>query len=209
MTTPNHRPSPGASSSGSTPGAYGSPSTRDVLPTYGAASDQGSAAPGVRRVVLTAVVVALVGAVAASLLVLVSTLAGVASFPRALLLQTPVVFPYARRFSPLVLVAFLLGLVVLAAVVALVTWLGARAASPQRGGAAVLLSVWLGTILGGAFAALLGAPLRLVSYRMPAELLLQQAYSSFGAGAYWGMLFGWVVGLGAAIAFAGGRRGRS
>lgn len=41
---------------------------------------------------------------------------------------------------------------------------------------------------------------------MPLERVLQQAYASFGSGAYWGIIFGWVVGLGAAIAFAGGWR---
>lgn len=154
---------------------------------------------------LTAVAVALVGAVAASLLVLALTLAGVASFPRALILQSPVVFPYqGRRVNLLLILAFLIGLVVIAVVVALITRLGARAASPDRGFAAVLMAGWLGTILGGGVGSLLGAPLRLVSYRMPSELVLQQVSTSFGGGAYWGVLFGWVVGLAAAIAF--GRR---
>lgn len=163
-------------------------------------------APSTLPVVLTAVAVALIGAVGASLLILVATLAGIATFPRSLMLQSPVVFPFSGRISPLMILAFLIGLVVLAAVVALTTRVGARAASPVRGSAAVVMAVWLGTILGGAFAALLGAPLRLISYRMPSELLLQQVYSSFGAGAYWGIVFGWVVGLAAAVAFTSARR---
>lgn len=195
--TPTRPPFPTPSAGAA---AYGAPAApRPPAPRTPAAHT--------RRVVLTAVAIALVGAVAASLLIMALTLAGVAIFPRVLVLQSPVIFPYTgRRVIPLAIVAFLIGLVVLAAFVALAARLGARSASPERGGAAVMMAVWLGTILGGAFAAIFAATLRLVTYGMPLERVLQQAYASFGSGAYWGILFGWVVGLGAAIAFAGGRR---
>ncbi|SDE30139.1 hypothetical protein [Auraticoccus monumenti] len=161
-------------------------------------------APRTRPAVLVASGLAALGACLASLAVHLLTLANVAHASRAVFLQAPVVFPYLRARGAVSVLTFLLGLLLVAAVVALVTWLGARSASRERGAAAVALSAWLGTVLGGCLSGAVSglAFLLQLNRSVPPELVVQQLTGSFSSGAHWGVTEGWLVAVVAAVVFA-------
>jgi hypothetical protein len=155
--------------------------------------------PRVGPAVIAAMILAPAGALICSLINFGMAVAGVEAVPLRTLFSTPVASPIP--FRPLGSLGTFVGLIVLAAAVLLIVSLTARAADRRHGFAAVLFGGWLATILGGWVAALLSSPLVLIDFRYPPELIGQVLLQRIGAGGGWGLYWGWITGLVAALIF--------
>lgn len=128
------------------------------------------------------------------------TLAGVDSLTRVLAAPSPLQWPFFGRPQPSALVAFALGLVVVLAIVALVSWLSTR--RTPVGFWPTLFAVWFGTVVAGWFGGLISGIRILTLYpagSMPAAARLGPLLSSINLGVSWGLGCGWIVGLGAGL----------
>lgn len=148
---------------------------------------------------ITAAVLAPLGGLVCSVINYLMALAAVEAMPLRLLFGTPISLPI--RLRPAGLVATLVALVVVAAVVALIVWLVARAASPRYGFAAVLFGGWIAVVLAGWLAALATSPLVALDFEYPAEMVGQLVLQRISAGGGWGLYWGWLTGLAAAVVF--------
>ncbi|GAB3742636.1 hypothetical protein GCM10028864_08370 [Microlunatus parietis] len=157
---------------------------------------------------IIAAVLAPLGGLACSVISYLMAMAAVDALPLRTLFNGPIPL---QGFRPLGLVAALIGLIVIAVLVALIVWLVARAASPRYGFAAVLFGGWMAVILGGWLAALVTAPLVAMDIRFPPDMIGQMVLQRIGAGGGWGLYWGWLTGLAAAVVFLitnrGGRGG--
>lgn len=99
--------------------------------------------------------------------------------------------------------AFGAGLLLIAAVTALISLVGARSASVGRGGGAVFLSTWLGVLLGSLVAkiAVLLIQQDLILKNQGGSALDTYFASGVSSAIYWGLLVGWVPALFAALGF--------
>ncbi len=161
--------------------------------------------PRVIAAVIAAVILAPVGALVCSLIGYGLVRAGIGVVPLGSLFAAPIVFPFPVR--ALSLLGTLLGLVVLAAVVLLISALVARSADRRRGFAAVLFGTWLAVIVGGWLAALAASPLFILDLRIPGgDLVVQVLLQRVGAGGGWGLYWGWITGLVCALIFTATNR---
>ncbi len=160
--------------------------------------------PRVALVLIAAMVLAPLGALICGLISFATMMAGWDHLPFRFLFYTPVDFPYPIR--PERLLFTLLGLVVLAAVVLLITWLVTRAADRRRGFAAVLFGTWFAAIAGGWLATLATFPVMMIFYQYPAERIPLLLAGQVGAGGGWGLYWGWLTGLVCALIFTASNR---
>lgn len=155
--------------------------------------------PKTAATLITAAVLAPLGGLVCGVINYGMALAAVEAVPLRIVFGTPI--PLPARVSPLGLVATLVGLIVVAAVVALIVWLVARAASPRRGFAAVLFGGWIAVVLAGWLAALATAPVLAVDLRYPPRLVETLVLQRISAGGGWGLYWGWLTGLAAGFVF--------
>lgn len=148
---------------------------------------------------ITAAVLAPLGGLVCGLISYGMALASVESIPLRVLLATPI--QITPRFRPFGLLGTVIGLITVAAVVALIVWLAARAASPRRGFAAVLFGGWIAVVLGGWLAGLAGSPMMAIDLQYPSETVGQLYLQRISSGAGWGLYWGWLTGLAAAFVF--------
>jgi hypothetical protein len=107
-------------------------------------------------------------------------------------------WPIRRGADPLDAIGFMIGLVALLAPVAVAAWLGARGVAAGRGFWPVLLSSWLGAVVGGLLGGLVSMITVIISFPEP-NFWMSSVLGVLASGSYSGMTSGWLVGLAAAI----------
>ncbi|MFC7620362.1 hypothetical protein [Microlunatus sp. GCM10028923] len=159
----------------------------------------GPTRPKTTAAVITAAVLAPLGGLVCGVISQLMALASVDALLLRVLFNTPISSPLRPR--PLALVAMLVGFVVLAVIVVLVVWLVARAASPRYGFAALLFGGWIAAVLGGWLTALATSPLVALDLGFRPEMVEQLVLQRISAGGGWGLYWGWLTGLAAAVVF--------
>lgn len=162
--------------------------------------------PRVAASVIAAAISAPLGALLCGLINFGLLIADVDVRPLRVLFGTAISFPFPVR--PLGLVTTLVGLLVLAPIVALIVWLASRAASRHRGFAAVFFGAWLAVIIGGWLTTLATSPLVAADLRYPADMVGQLILQRISAGGGWGLYWGWLTGLICATIFMISNRAR-
>ncbi|HEY9294321.1 MAG TPA: hypothetical protein VIP98_23815 [Microlunatus sp.] len=153
-----------------------------------------------RPAVLVAALVAAAIGVGSAALGRAFVYAGVDSMIRSAVSPTLLQWPFGRSGAALFGMSFLGGFVVLVGMVVLTTWLGARSARPGGGFFAVLFSSWLGMVLGATVAGIFNAIslLAITAGTIPAG---QYFIGTVSYAPYGGLIYGWIVGLIAALVF--------
>lgn len=154
--------------------------------------------------VIAAVILAPLGALVCGLINVGLSLAGTDLPPARILFSSSIVIPYPIR--PLAVVSTLIGLIVLAAMVLLITLLVARAADRRRGFAAVFFGTWLAVIIGGWLATLAAWPANMADLRIPADMVGQMVLQRVSSAGGWGLYWGWITGLVCALIFTATNR---
>jgi hypothetical protein len=93
--------------------------------------------------------------------------------------------------------ALLLFLVLLA----LLVFAGARAIDPRGGVLGALITGWWATAVAGGVAGVIGGALVAWALDMPGQIMSRSIWITIGNGASFGVLFGWIAGLGALAGF--------
>lgn len=151
-----------------------------------------------RPTVLAAVIAVLVLALATSGFRMLAALSGIGAEITQFALPSPLAWPFLRRIYAPSLIAFVVQIVLLAAVVLLVSWLGSKAAATRGGFWAVLFSVWMASILAGYLVAPVATPI-LFAGSVPTSALATQALRLASNGGYFGLVYGWIAGIVAGI----------
>lgn len=158
--------------------------------------------PAAGRVALVAAIMVGVGAIVCTLINFLAILAGIENIPRIYLLPDPVGWPfYAGRTDPGRIAASLIGIVLLVGLTWLFVFLVARAAAAGRA-AAVFFGTWGALILAGAISSTVRAPILLATFGFPLEqvdLIFNQFIQISNTGVIWGLNWGWLTALVAAI----------
>ena len=152
-----------------------------------------------RPTVLAAVIAVVVLALGISGLRTLALLSGLGAEITQYALPSPLLFPFTPRIYAPRLIAFVVQVVLLAAVVLLVSWLGSKAASIRGGFWAVLFSVWMATILAGYLVAPVAAPALYLGTSLEPEFITRQAMSLASNGGFFGLVYGWIAGIVAGI----------
>ena len=152
-----------------------------------------------RPTVLAAVIAVVVLALGTSGLRTFAALSGVGAEITQYALPSPLTLSlscgriYASR-----LIAFVVQIVLLAAVVLLVSWLGSRSAAIRGGFWAVLFSVWMAPSSPDIWW-LRSPPRSSSSAHPPSQLIARQAMRLASNGGFFGLVYGWIAGIVAGI----------
>lgn len=115
-------------------------------------------------------------------------------------------WPFLPRVSLLSLSVFIGQIVVMAAVVGLISWLGSRAAAARGGFWAVLFSVWMAAILAGYLSAPLAAVRIFAGTSVDPATIGRQLTLLASNGGFFGLVYGWIAGIVAGIVHGLGAR---
>lgn len=154
-----------------------------------------------RRVSVVAAIMVGAGGLLSGILGYLFLLWGVPNVPRLFILQDPIGFALRPNALPLAVVAMLLALVVVIGLTWLFVRLVVRGALPGRG-SAVFFGTWGAVVVASCIAGLVRAPLAVAALGIPAEqseILMIQTFQAVTASASWGLTWGWLTALVAAL----------